>query len=94
MHLFVSSYCVDDKQYIYGPSKLKTSTISDEMKVSSHGKSIIYSVAASKDAAILSAGHAADNALWYDDALKKMEDNSFLWCFTTMAEHPYCTKNY
>ena len=71
------SYCLDDKQYIYGPSKLKTSTISDEMKVSSHGKSIIYSVAASKDAAILSAGHAADNALWYDDTLKKWRTTAF-----------------
>ena len=59
-----SVYCVDEKQYIYGPSQLKTSTVSDEMKVSSHGKSIIYSIAADKSAAILSACHAADNAMW------------------------------
>ena len=35
-------------------------------------KALFNSVAASKDAAILSAGHAAENALWYD-VLEKME---------------------
>ena len=87
-----SVYCVDEKQYIYGPSQLKTSTVSDEMKVSSHGKSIIYSIAADKSAAILSAGHAADNAIWYDEVLRKWKTTAFYgaspqWLNSPLAPH-------
>ena len=87
-----SVYCVDEKQYIYGPSQLKTSTVSDEMKVSSHGKSIIYSIAADKSAAILSAGHAADNAIWYDEVLRKWKTTAFYgaspqWLNNPLAPH-------
>ena len=46
---------------------MKTSTIGDEMKVASNGQSIVYGVAASKEAAVLSAGHAADAAIWMDN---------------------------
>ena len=87
-----SVYCVDEKQYIYGPSQLKTSTVSDEMKVSSYGKSIIYSIAADKSAAILSAGHAADNAIWYDEILRKWKTTAFYgaspqWLNSPLAPH-------
>ena len=85
-------YCVDEKQYIYGPSQLKTSTLGDEMKVSTHGKSIIYSIAADKSAAILSAGHAADNAIWYDEVFRKWKTTAFYgaspqWLNTPLAPH-------
>jgi len=67
-------YCVDDNNYLglntndkSSPLNIKTSAIADEMKIASDGKSIIYSVAPFRDAAILAGGHAADGALWIDD---------------------------
>ena len=65
--------CTDDQQYSgvfttdkASPKNLLTSTIGDELKVSTAGKAIVYAIAQEKDAAILSAGHAADGALWKD----------------------------
>lgn len=49
------------------PTLLATSTIGDELKVATDGKAIVYGVAPFRDAAILSAGHAADGAVWIDD---------------------------
>lgn len=46
---------------------LSTSTIGDELKVATQGKAMVYSVAPSADAAVMSIGHAADAALWIDD---------------------------
>ncbi len=54
--------CTDDAT----PGNLLVSTVGDELKVSSGGRSLVYSVAAMRDAAILSAGHAADGAMWVD----------------------------
>lgn len=56
--------CVDDEEISASPAKLRTSTVSDELKVSSNGKSLVYSFAVSKPTAILSGGHAADGAYW------------------------------
>ena len=46
------------------PRNLGVSTISDELKAATEGKSLVYSFAPFSDAAILSAGHAADGAFW------------------------------
>lgn len=56
--------CTGDKQT---PDMLLASTITDELKVATEGNAKIYSVAPSIDAAILSAGHAADGVFWIDD---------------------------
>ncbi|MBO5466257.1 MAG: alkaline phosphatase family protein [Prevotella sp.] len=76
-------FCVDDDKFIgfstlenSSPRQLKTSTIGDELKISSNGKSQVYSVAPFREAAILSAGHAADGAIWIDD-------NDGYWCSTS-----------
>lgn len=45
---------------------LSTSTLGDELKVSTQGKAQVYSIAPTADGAIMSAGHAADAALWID----------------------------
>lgn len=67
------SGCADDNAYpgIYttdrtSPKNILTSTLTDELKIATHGKGIVYSISKQKDAAILSAGHAADGALWKD----------------------------
>lgn len=57
----------DDEEYGTSPQKMATSTISDELKISTNGAAIVYSVAQERDAAVLSAGHAADGAFWLND---------------------------
>ncbi len=66
--------CVDDQKHAGlqtadtgSPAKLSTSTIGDELKVATAGKALVYAIAPYRDAAVLSAGHAADGALWIDD---------------------------
>ena len=59
--------CIDDDKYTYSPSRLKVSTVGDELKINSHGQSLVYSIAPTKEEAILSAGHAADGAFWIDN---------------------------
>lgn len=75
--------CVDDAKFTginttetAAPSKLSTSTITDELKIATGGKAVIYAIAPFRDAAVLSAGHAANGALWIDD---KQGD----WCSST-----------
>ena len=67
-------WCVYDDRYAglhtieaASPEALGTSTLGDELKVSTAGKAKVWSVAPTSDAAILSAGHAADGALWIND---------------------------
>ncbi len=77
------AYCVDDTSCQgwltsdrFSPASLNVSTITDELKVATGGRALVYGVAPEADAAILSAGHAADGAFWIDDA-------SGQWCSTS-----------
>ena len=63
--------CAEDKRCkglcsteALSPASLKAITITDEMKRSTRGKSIICSIAPDGDAAVLAGGHAADVVLW------------------------------
>ncbi len=60
-------FCVDDPKHYTSPWRLATTTVSDELKVSTHGSAIVWSVASNREAAILSAGHAANGAIWFDN---------------------------
>ena len=51
----------------YSPRKLISSTIGDELKIASKGRSDVYAIAPNPESAILSAGHAANGAFWMDD---------------------------
>ncbi len=51
----------------YSPKALFSSTIGDELKIASKGRSDVYSIAPNVEAAILSAGHAANGAFWIDN---------------------------
>lgn len=73
-------FCVDDKRYAgintddaTSPAYLGVSTIGDELKVATEGKSVVYAIAPFRDAAVLSGGHSADGAFWIDD-------RTGLWC--------------
>ena len=60
--------CTDDTKQagLDSPNQLLVSTLGDELKVATQGQSKIFAFAPQKDAAILSAGHAADGAFWLD----------------------------
>lgn len=60
-------FCVDDKKHYASPAQLLVSTIGDEMKIHTNKAAIVWSVAATRESAILSAGHAADGAIWLDE---------------------------
>lgn len=51
----------------YSPKALLASTIGDELKIASKGRSDVYSIAPDAASAIISAGHAANGAFWMDD---------------------------
>ena len=51
----------------FSPRKLLSSTIADELKIASKGRSDVYSIAPNAEAALISAGHAANGAYWMDD---------------------------
>ena len=77
-------FCVDDPMYPgtggtmdkSSPVNLAVSTLGDELKVASEGKSLVYSISPFRDAAILNAGHAADGAVWIDSETGN-------WCSTS-----------
>ena len=55
---------VDDKENGPSPTQLMTSTLGDELKIATKGQGKVFSIATSPECAILSAGHAADGAVW------------------------------
>lgn len=59
------------------PGSLSVSTIGDELKVATAGKSVVYAISPFCDAAIMSAGHAANGAAWIDDRTGKWTSSSF-----------------
>lgn len=72
--------CVDDKQYggiltheQSSAAKLTSSTIGDELEIATNGKAVTCAVSPFRDAAVISAGHAADGAFW-------INDETGLWC--------------
>ncbi|MBR4738954.1 MAG: alkaline phosphatase family protein [Bacteroidales bacterium] len=59
------------------PGNLLSSTFTDELKVGTEGQSLVFSIANHKDAAILSAGHAADAAFWRDEHTHRWKTSSY-----------------
>ena len=74
----VAIYCCEDttvktvgsasKNGLMSPKNQLSSTIGDELKMSSNQKAKVYSVALKDRSSILPAGHAANAAFWYDDS--------------------------
>ena len=52
---------------LHSPVNLNASTFSDELKIATGKKSKVYSVGIKEQSAILTGGHAADGAFWYDN---------------------------
>lgn len=76
--------CLYDPQFLgnythqnFSPANLLASTVGDELKVASKGKSLVYSIAPEAENAIISAGHVADGAFWLDDYNGKWATTTF-----------------
>lgn len=90
-----TTQCVDDTAYMgnytdesSSPARLLVSTLSDELKIATRNRALIYSIAPFRDAAILSAGHAANGAFWINGTTGK-------WCGTTYyGEFPWWVNQY
>lgn len=87
-------FCVDDETYPgimtsdkSSPKHLAVSTISDELKISSEGKSLVYSIAPTREAAILGAGHAGNGAFWIDDWTGKWATTCYYDNYPSWATH-------
>lgn len=52
---------------LHSPVNLQASTYSDELKMATNRKSKVFAVGMKEISAILTAGHAADGAFWYDN---------------------------
>lgn len=86
--VFDPSFMGNNTSSTSSASNLLSSTITDELKLSTQGKALVYSIAPFADMAILSAGHAADAALWFNT-----ENGE--WAGTTYyADYPWWTKKH
>jgi predicted AlkP superfamily pyrophosphatase or phosphodiesterase len=61
----------------HSPSKLVASTLGDELKLSTFKQSKVISVSLDPSAAVLSAGHLADAAYWFDNISGNFVTSSF-----------------
>ncbi|MEN8116071.1 MAG: alkaline phosphatase family protein [Bacteroidota bacterium] len=59
------------------PKNLLSTTITDNLKIITQGKSKVFSVALNRESAIFAAGHAADGAYWFDVESGRMISSSF-----------------
>ncbi|MDR0431577.1 MAG: alkaline phosphatase family protein [Tannerellaceae bacterium] len=72
----------------YSPKKLFASTIGDELKIASKGKSDVFAIAPDAESSLLSAGSAANAAFWIDDINGK-------WATTTYYKNiPWYVERY
>ena len=87
--------CVDDAAFMgnntnenTSAAQLLTSTLPDELKIATQGKAQVFAIAPFRDAAVLSAGHAANCAFWINPETGK-------WCSTTYyKDFPWWLNNY
>jgi len=76
-------YCVDDAKYkglqttdASSPVHLMTTTITDELEVTTGQFAVSYAIAPDRDMAVLMAGHVSDGAFW-------ISDHTGSWCGTS-----------
>jgi len=70
-------FCVQDPEVspvggsfetgLFSPANLLSSTFADELQMASCGRAKVYGIGIREMGAIITAGHAADGAFWYDD---------------------------
>ncbi len=80
--------CVDDSNFmgVYtsestSPLRLKVSNLSDELTIATQGKAEVYSIAPTREMAVLSAGHASKGAFWINDETGKWSGTTYYEAF-------------
>jgi hypothetical protein len=81
---------VDDSRFmgIYSSEstsaeRLLVSNLTDELMIASQGKALTYSIAPTRDMAVLAAGHAACGAFWINDETGKWSGSTYYGTFPT-----------
>jgi hypothetical protein len=79
---------VDDSRFmgIYSnestsPERLLVSNLTDELMIASQGKSLTFSIAPTREMAVLAAGHAAEGAFWINDETGKWSGSTYYGTF-------------
>lgn len=67
----------DSKSGNASPRKLLSATIGDNLKLATMNRAKVFSVAMNPESAILSAGHSANGAWWFDPVSGRMISSSF-----------------
>ena len=88
-------YCTDDNRQngTPSPTHLAVSTFGDELKVASDGRALVFAISPFADAAILSAGHAADGAFWIDDLSGQWNTSEYYSAAKALWLHPFNNAN-
>ncbi|MBQ8593596.1 MAG: alkaline phosphatase family protein [Bacteroidaceae bacterium] len=80
--------CSDDRDFMgyytaehTSPKNLLVSTVTDELKIATQGRSIVYAFAPSRDEAVMAAGHAADGAYWLNELTGKWGGSTYYGTF-------------
>lgn len=68
------------------PRRLCVSNLADELKVNSDGKGLVFAISPYCDAAVYSAGHAANAAIWIDDVTGDWCTSSYYGGLPSWAE--------
>ncbi len=75
--LFDNRYMGNATNDTYSASALRTSTLSDEIKIVGNGLGRVYAIAPDASTAILSAGHIANSAIWLDNKTGKWVTSTY-----------------
>lgn len=88
----IPQYCTENTRQIGipSPTHLSVSTLGDELKVATHGEARVFAIAPFCDAAVLSAGHAADGALWIDEQTGQWTTSKY---YSNQADVPLLSTN-
>ena len=80
--------CVEDTHFmgIYtsestSPHRLKVSNLSDELTIATQGTAEVYSIAPTREMAVLAAGHASKGAFWINDETGKWSGSTYYGTF-------------
>ncbi len=89
--------CIGNDRLKWSARSVKTSTVGDELKVSTNGQAVVLSFAATPESAIMSAGHAADGAFWYEKGRGFWGTTYYSplpeWLKAYNAQHPYSKRS-
>ncbi len=80
-------YCVEDKSVapvggsrragLMSPRNLLATTVGDELKLATNGRSRVYSLSLKDRASILPGGHQSNGSYWYDDSTGNLITSTF-----------------